>query len=148
MSDESSITITNYFKRTMEVDSLYVNYQKYCGLTYAEFWCIFTVFNDECQYQHEISETLYMSKQTVNSVLKKLEKIGYISLLIPPENHRVRKIVLTGMGITFCQKYFTKLEELEKRAWDYLSKDEQVNLLATVEKLNNALRVEIQEAIK
>ncbi len=117
----------------------YCIYQKKTGLSDAEFWCIFSVYSRKCEYQHELSSRLFMNKQTVSAALKQLSKKGLIEVIIPKENQRIRKIALTEQGVRFSHKYFDHLSELEQKAWETLSPEEQSAMLKGMKKINEVL---------
>ncbi len=137
--EKNAISYSDFLWEQNANGDFYCIYQKQTGLSDAEFWCIFYVYNGECNYQHELSNYLFMNKQTVNAALKQLVKKGLVQLAIPPENQRVRKIVLTEQGQVFSHKYLDYLAELEQKAWNTLSSEEQAVMLSGMKKINEAL---------
>ena len=121
------------------MDDLYSTYQKQIGLSDAEFWCLFSVYKGGCRYQHEISHQRFMNKQTVSFALKQLKKKGFIQLEIPPENQRVRRVILTEEGIRFAREHLDYLNELEEKAWSSLASEEQGAILNGMRKINRIL---------
>lgn len=133
------------YSREQKVNGdFYCTYQKRTGLSEAEFWCVFSVYSKKCTYQHELSRYLFMNRQTVNSALKQLEKKGLIQMIIPAENQRVRKILLTNQGVAFSHKHFDFLQALEEKAWDSLSPEEQTAMLNGLHKINAVLLSALQ----
>lgn len=140
--------IGEYFKIMKETDELYDVFQKYSGLSDAEYWSLVAVRIENCQYQHEISKSMSMSRQTVNSALKHLMERGYIVLEVPKENQRIKKVVFTEEGEKFAQKYLDVINKSEEKAWSLLSEDERKSLLYITMKLKDILADEIKNCIK
>lgn len=52
-----------------------------CGLPDCAFWILYLLRESEVKYtQSGVSENLSLSRQTVNSALKKLQQEGYIAM--------------------------------------------------------------------
>ena len=142
--DTDKCSIENFRYIMKELDGLYSLFIKACKLSYAEYWSLFLVSEGECTYQHEIGETLFMSKQTVNSALKQLVKKGLVQLKLSEENQRLKTIELTDKGKKFAEKYVKGLNKSEEYAWNELSKDEQNMLL----KLETKFKIKFESSIK
>ena len=139
MEQELTVSYAAYLREQNLTDDLYSAYQKRTGLSDAEFWCIFSVYNGSCTNQHEISRHMFMNKQTVNSALMHLVKKGLIQMEIPPENQRLRRIVLTSQGLAFSHQYLDFIDDVGKRAWESLSHEERRAVLSGMRKINRAL---------
>ncbi len=140
--------IGDYFKIIKETDELYDVFQKYSGLSDAEYWSLVAVRIENCKYQHEISKCMSMSKQTVNSALKHLVDRGYIILEAPKENQRIKKVIFTKEGEEFAKKYLDVINKSQEKAWSLLSEDERKSLIYILMKLKNNLADEIKKCIK
>lgn len=136
---KNALTYSDYLHEQNIMDDLYSTYQKQIGLSDAEFWCLFSVYKGGCRYQHEISHQRFMNKQTVSFALKQLKKKGFIQLEIPPENQRVRRVILTEEGIRFAREHLDYLNELEEKAWSSLASEEQAAILNGMRKINRIL---------
>lgn len=141
---ERSVTYSAYLYEQNAMDDIYSIYQKQAGISDAEFWCMFSVYKGECQYQHEICRHMFMNKQTVNSALKQLERKGLIEMVIPKRNQRVRKIVFTVQGENFCKNHLDGIDSLEQKAWNSLSDEEQDVMLHAMRKINSVLADALQ----
>lgn len=133
-------TISDYHRAERETENLYNLIQKASNLSDAEYWCLMAVRKGECEYQYEISEKFYMSKQTVNSALKKLVKKGIIRMVIPEDNQRIRQIAFTDTGETFARKYLDVAQKIENRVWAALTPGEQTILIETLKRMNQMLK--------
>lgn len=135
---------TDYLREQKAFGDLYSSCQKNTGSSFTVFWCLFVVYKGECNYQHEISSHLFISKQTVNSSLKQLEREKFIQMIIPESNQRIRKIVLTEKGKELADKHFNFLETSERTAWNSLTLNEQEILLSGLLKLKEAFAKALQ----
>lgn len=88
--------LTRYNQLWMELDDLYGNYAKYCGLSDCPFWIFYTLYESKETYtQKDLSEKLSLSRQTVNSALKSLESGGLIQLVPLPGQWKNKQVLLT-----------------------------------------------------
>ncbi|MFV0440622.1 MAG: MarR family winged helix-turn-helix transcriptional regulator [Lachnospirales bacterium] len=145
MAEKNSLTMSDYQKAGNEMEKLYNLLQKYSGLSDGEYWCMMAVYKGECQYQYEISEHYFMNRQTVNSALRKLERKGYINIVTPENNRRIRQIIFTNNGYDFAKKYLDVVYNVEQRVWAHLSSDEQNVLVNNMNNINQLLRIEVEQ---
>lgn len=148
MPEKGSLKMSDYQKVGSEMEQLYAHIQKYSGLSDAEYWCMMAIHTGTCQYQHEICNEYLMSKQTVSSALKQLVKKGYIRVVIPENNQRIRQIVYTEAGNAFAKKHLDVMQDIENRVWSHLMPAEQNALVAMLRKINDMMRKEIEELLK
>lgn len=135
----NEITYSDYLYEQDMMDDFYSTYEKKIGLSDAEFCCLYSVYKYGCQYQHEICRQRFMNKQTVSFALKQLKRKGFVQLEIPPENQRVRRVVLTEEGIQFAKEHLDSLNELEEKAWRSLTSEERAAILDGMRKINSVL---------
>ena len=93
-------TIEAYRAGYKDLDRIWSVLSKTCGLSDAEYWSLLMI-REGALTQHEISERLFMSKQTVNSAFRQLVKKGLVRLKAQEDNLRVKQIVLTEEGERF-----------------------------------------------
>ncbi len=68
---------------------------------------------------------VFLPKQTVSSILQKLEEQGLILRKIHPKDQRNRIITLTKTGQTYVDDLMQQMEQAETNAYLLLSKEEQ-----------------------
>lgn len=78
--------------------------------------------------QTKLCSALFLSKQTVNSALKKLESEGYITLT--PAGAHTKNISLTKSGTKLCEQTVDKVIEAECAALGNMTDDESENMTA------------------
>lgn len=80
-------------------------------------------------------EYLMVSRQSLNGVLKRMEKAGYIERVVNPDDQRSRKIRLSDRG----RETWTKAEEKTRRFYldslEHMSEENMLEAIATLEKM-------------
>lgn len=92
---------------------------------------------DRC-LQSEISKLTGISRQTINSSIRKLEQEGI--LYLEPGKGRNTIVCLTEQGKTFAAEKVLPLFEIENRIWNEWSKEEQEEYLRLTRKYRDALK--------
>ncbi len=129
-----------------ELDDIYHNYAKYCGMADSTFWVLYFICEREEPYtQKELCDKWFYSKQTINSTLKALEKQGYISLVMTLDNQKNKQILLTPEGKAFVEKKIYPMMEAEKRSFEGMSDAEREGLLALFQKHVTLLGAETEK---
>lgn len=128
MSSIDALQCGVYIQTYKELNRIYHNYAKACGLSDTAFLVLYslcTLPDDRTSYtQSEFCADWFYSKQTVNSAMKKLERAGLIQLE-PVEGQRKNKqIQLTDAGSSLAEIMITPLIWAEDHA--FLDMDEQV----------------------
>ncbi|MBE5040151.1 MarR family winged helix-turn-helix transcriptional regulator [Ructibacterium gallinarum] len=108
-----------------ENDQLYHHLARHFGLSDCAFWILYILRETEKIYtQKEICNLLFLSKQTVNSALKKLEKNGYIVLSSNENNKKNKQILLTQTGEKLMQNTIDPILKIEEKAFARFSEKE------------------------
>ena len=99
-----------------EVDGLYRNYAVRHGISDVTMWIYYAVYTaEEPITQTDICDCWFLSRQTINSSLKAMEKAGEITLE-PMENNRKSKcVVLTPLGMDKAKQIMEPLLEAENK---------------------------------
>ncbi len=116
-----------------EIDSLYQALLSAKNISDSEFVVINAILSlGESCLQKDIAETSYMSKKTINSTIKKLEKEGYLKLKAGkyPNMH----IYLTPRGIEHIKNHIFPIIDVEERVLDSMSEDEFERLIVSSSK--------------
>lgn len=126
MSDTIEMKMVRLNKMYKEQDGLYRAYAVKKGLSITNFWILYALFTFEQPIsQHDICNTWFYSKQTINSSINHLIEDGYL-VLVPVEGARNKKnVVLTEKGLDFCQVNLTPLLQAEQNSLAQLSEEEQ-----------------------
>lgn len=70
---EAPKTLAAFREATMELDNLYSVFPKSCGLSEAEYWSLLLIY-EGIATQSQISDRLFLSRQTLNSAFKRSGK--------------------------------------------------------------------------
>lgn len=92
---------------------------------------------DQC-LQSDISKLTGISRQTINSAIRKLEKDEIIYL--KPGKGRNTVVCLTEKGKSFAAEKIYPLFEIENKIWDEWTDDEQHQYLMLTQKYRDALK--------
>ena len=133
MNDLVKYDVQEFNRLYKELDDLYHDAALNAGISDSGLTILYTVcrMGDGC-LQRDVCEQACISKQTVHSGIKKLEKEGY--LYLKHEKGRDKQIYLTEAGIDFSRKYICPLAATEDRAFGRLTEKEQAELLRLVSK--------------
>lgn len=126
-----------------QVNSTYHEAAVKMGLSDSEFWIFYVLLtNEEGCLQTVLCRETGMTKSTVNSALKKMEKEGF--LYLTPGSGRNTCVYLTEKGKKLAEKTVCRLIEMENQIYESWSKEEQALLL----RLNRDFLVKVAEMVK
>jgi len=111
-----------------EIDSIYQSLLATKNVSDSEFVVMIAILSiGEGCLQKDIAETSYMSKKTINSTIKKLEKEGFIKLKAGkyPNMH----IYLTNKGVEHIKENVLPIIEVEERVLNSMSEEEFERLI-------------------
>ena len=127
-----------------EMDEIYHSYAKDQGVSDSALWLMYSIYESSAPCtQKDLCAAWHYPPQTVNSVLKNLEKKGCVTLETTPENHKNKLIFLTKQGRKLLEEVIAPLIHAEEQAFQYLTKEEQTALLSLTRKYMESLRKEV-----
>ncbi|HIX15930.1 MAG TPA: winged helix DNA-binding protein [Candidatus Hungatella pullicola] len=141
-NSETPKTLTAFREATMELDNLYSLFPKFCGLSEAEYWSLLFIY-EGIVTQSQISDQLFLSRQTLNSAFKQLRKKGLIRLEPYEDNQRSKQAFLTDTGKPFVEKNVLQMHRIEERAWRQMSGEEQEALTKLTKKFCGLIQKEL-----
>lgn len=126
-----------------EMDDLYHENAISMGLSDSAQIVLYTLceLGDGC-LQRDLCERCFLSKQTIHSSVRKLEREGLLTLT--PGKGRDMHLALTPAGRALAEKTVYPLAEAESRAMDTLAPSEQAELLRLTQAYVSALRRELR----
>lgn len=143
-----SACLKRFNKLYKEMDTVYHNYAKKCGVSDMAFWILYSISENDGEFtQRELCNDWYFAPQTVNSALKDLEKRDIIFLEQAPENRKNKRIKLTETGKAFVDEIIAPLIKAECESFETLSEECDVMLTAT-QKYVSALKEHVDELPK
>ena len=121
------------------VDSFYDEFAKKSNVSSALLWVLYALNDGTSHTQIEISNDWELPKTTVNTVIKEIQKDGYVELVPIKGKRREMSIVLTESGKKFADDVLADLYKIEAVVFETLSTEEQ-RIVATLEKMAKELR--------
>lgn len=142
MKNSHEVALHRINSISSEMDALYHQSSLRFGITDSVSIVLYNVYDagGECLLS-EIYKTTGVSKQTVNSAVRTLERDGTISLR--RHDGRTKKIILTEAGKAFAERTVARLYCAENAAFDSWSEDEIKTYIRLSEKYLDCLRREI-----
>jgi DNA-binding MarR family transcriptional regulator len=135
--------LSEYFSIWKETDALYGRFAKISGISDTAFWVLYCMRRGpQNPTQKSIREQWTLSKQTVNSALKELERKHIISLCGMENDRRSKRIVLTEAGVRFMEKYIDAVCGLEERVFQKMNGSEREAMIQSSKRYLELLREE------
>lgn len=135
-------TLSSFRRVTMELENVYSLFAKACMLSEAEYWSLLLIY-EGFETQSEISDQLFLNRQTLNSAFKQLRKKGLIRLEPYEENQRSKQAILTEEGKKFVASYVIRMRQAEASAWKQLSPEGKKQLTDLTQKYKDFLQQEL-----
>ena len=132
-----------------ETNAAYSELAKQNGLSDCAFWLMYSIreADGKCT-QKDLCDQWIISKQTVNSALKGLEKNGYIILSASPTDRRSKYITLTGKGVEFAHEHIDIVFDLEQLVFQKMSDAESAAMIESTRKYQELFRAEMKRFLK
>ncbi len=129
----------NYLYKRL--DDKYSTLASIYGISDCAMWILYAMReNDNKQLtQTEVAKGLYMSRQSVSSAIKKLEKDGLITLEKQKGNEKNKILHLTEQGKTLAQKTVDKIIKSERSAFQSLKEKERESFIKLTKKYVDSL---------
>ena len=121
------------------VDSFYDEFAKQSNVSSALLWVLYALNDGNPHTQIEISNDWELPKTTVNTVIKDIQKDGYVELVPIKGKRREMSIILTESGKAFADKVLSNLYKKEAEVFKSLSSEEQ-EIVMVLEKLARKLK--------
>ena len=123
---------------TSEMDSIYHQASLRLGISDSVSIILYTIQDKgESCLLSDVYKSSGVSRQTVNSAIRRLEADGV--LYLEPYAGRAKKIVLTDKGRDYIRQTVARLLEAEIRAFDGWSEDEIKTHIGLMEKYTESL---------
>lgn len=127
-----------------QVDRLYYEVARACGLPECSYWMIYDIV------QHGGSRPVAAlcsewgyGKQTINSALKHLSMRGLVDLVYAEGSRKNKVAQLTAEGVRFSKRFIAPALDAEVKALSTLTATERKRFEALVNKYDAALSLEL-----
>lgn len=121
------------------VDSFYDEFAKQSNVSSALLWVLYALNDGNSHTQIEISNDWELPKTTVNTVIKEIQKNGYVDLIPIKGKRREMSIVLTDSGKKYADRVLADLYKKEAEVYKTLSLEEY-SIVAVLEKIAKKLK--------
>ncbi len=126
-------------------DELYHRIAAASGLSDAAFWVLYALCENETALsQQELCSAWCYPKQTVNSAIQNLCRLGYVALAAG-EGKR-KNVLLTAAGQAFCQNTTRPLQKAERDSFARLAPAEREAFLSLFRRQLQSLQEETTKA--
>ena len=144
MSDKLHDKIYQINCLTEEVDSLYHQAALKLGVSDSVMFVLYMlhISGEKCLL-YDIYKLSGISKQTINSAIRKLENDGIVYL--EKHNGKSKIVCATENGKAYIAQTGARLAEAESRAFDDWSEEEIDLYIRLIGKYNNSLRIQIEK---
>ena len=87
----------------------------------------------------ELADYLVVSRQSLDGVLKRLEREGHVERVVDPADRRAKKVVLLPAGRAFWAELQPRIYEFYRQAVEHFRFDDKVTLLHYINRLNEGM---------
>lgn len=88
----------------------------------------------------DLTEYLSVSRQSLDGVLKRLERDEYVERIADTQDRRARKVMLTAKGCLFWQGLQPKIYDFYRQAMEGFQFDDKVSLVHFLNQLNKGMK--------
>lgn len=114
-------------------DSLYRQVALKSGLSEMTFWVMYILCMEKTpQSQSDICRDWFYPKQTVNSAIAKLQRMGYLTL--EPDGARRKVLQITEAGQAYCDKWVTPVLAADDQSFAALTDLERETYLSLMQR--------------
>ena len=125
-------------------NALYTRWASLHHIGYPELMVLYVLDWRGAQPQKDISHSVGMTKQTVNTVITKLKQQGYVRLETAQTDRREKMACLTETGRSYADEILGSLREIEDRIYGKIEQERLLQMLETSEEINRLMEQEIQ----
>lgn len=130
-----------FISASKEIDDVYHMLALKFGLSDSAMWILCTMREANRELtQSEIAQEMSMSRQTVNSTIKNLEKQGYLRLEAVSGDRRNKILSFTEEGETFVKRTVDWVLSLEHQVFENLEVEEQEKITQILRKYTRFMR--------
>ena len=135
---------TRLGKAAYEYEALYETYSTKINKRTDNFiWILYAIDFNGLETQKEIADHWSMPLSTVNTIIKQMEKEGYVELIKKEDDGRERKIKLTEKGIEYSKDILKDIYLAEDKAYKKLKNPKE--LIEEYERLVSETKKAIKE---
>lgn len=100
---------------------------------------LFALLREEGQRQKDIANKLNIKASTVNVMVKRLEKAGFLEKRVDELDKRVSRLYLTDKGREICINARQAVKNVQNKVFDALNQEEKNTFKELLKKINKNL---------
>ena len=124
-------------------NALYTKWASIHRIGYPELMVLYVLDWRGAQTQKDISHSVGMTKQTVNTVISKLKQKGYVRLETAQTDRREKMACLTATGRKYADGILEPLREIEDQIYEKIEQERLLQMLETSGEINRLMEQEI-----
>lgn len=124
-------------------EELYGEWAKAHGMSYNEAMTLYALDLGRPCTQKQISQEWMIPKQTLNTIVKDLERQGYVCFEEQP-GRREKLVGFTQAGRAYAQEHLRELYQMEERAMAALSEDMRRAVVEATQTFTDAFAREVR----
>lgn len=123
-----SSEVSHFTNNWRGLRNIYNQYARRLGLTTNFIDVLDVLYEKQPCTQKEVMDTLFLPKQTVSFVIKKLNQNHYVELQTDPSDKRRNRVIFTSVGSKYAQKIIQPFINQENKAMKALPKEKRAAL--------------------
>lgn len=110
-------------KLLYQIDSFYDEFAKQSNVPGSVMWVLYALDDGRWHSQKEICQTWQIPTSTVNTVIKKLEREGYVAFDKVQGQKREKQVLLSNKGKVYAKKVLEKIYRIEDEVFASLGRE-------------------------
>lgn len=137
--------IREYYEMMVKNTRLYVELSKKSGISYLQMIILYHLEYSEILTQKDICNDLYLSKQTVNSILSNWKDEGIIDFKFLDGNNKTKYIFFTEKGNEYSKKTLSLVHKVERNVMKKMGNTNGKMMIDTTNSYLKYLEQEVKE---
>lgn len=107
-------------------------------ITWKQFFAIICI--DICKESptiNELSEVMGSSHQNVKQILLKLEKVGFVEMIVDERDKRKQRVVITDKCREFCKRNDPSTRDIIEGIYDGIKEEDIITTIMTIIRMEN-----------
>ncbi|MCH5255235.1 MAG: winged helix-turn-helix transcriptional regulator [Lachnospiraceae bacterium] len=135
-------TIRQLLITMSKLDKTYTAWSGKLGSQSSELWLMYALDDGQPHSQKQICDEWGFPKTTINSIIKKCETAGYLTLLAIPGKRREMQICLTEKGKAYAKQLLNFVYQAENKAMEETLKIYPAEFFDAIKLFNKCLEAE------
>lgn len=140
--------LCEYWNYTHQINKAYEDYAATQGLSSSSLYILMRIYINNKMTQKQLCETLFLPKQTVNTIVVGLVKEEILKIETSTKDKRTKEIEFTNEGLIYARKIFDPLFDAEALSMLELNEEEQAMFVETTKKYANSFSEKVVKNIK